>query len=174
VAIGALLVPPALLKTASTGWRVVRYYAGAAPYLTAGPPPLVLRALGPLVVLSTLALLGSGVALVLLGETSSRRTLLSLGTWRVDWITLHQASFAVWAVATGLHVLGRLLTMVRLTVVRTRAVGTVPGGPWRLGVLGLAAAAAAVLAVILVGASDTWQHDGDPSYDEGPTVGAGS
>src|SRR4249919_1797513 len=26
VALGALLVPPALVKTASTGWRVVRYY----------------------------------------------------------------------------------------------------------------------------------------------------
>ena len=28
VAIGVLLVPPALLKTASTGWRIVRYYGG--------------------------------------------------------------------------------------------------------------------------------------------------
>ena len=72
VALGALLVPPALLKTATTGWRIARYYAGSAAYRTAGPPPLALRLLGPLVVLSTLAVLGSGVALVLVGETSSR------------------------------------------------------------------------------------------------------
>src|SRR3954470_5743399 len=34
VAIGALLVPPALLKTASTGWRLVRYYTGNPPYVS--------------------------------------------------------------------------------------------------------------------------------------------
>src|SRR5436190_22844652 len=28
VAIGMLLIPPALLKTATTGWRIVRYYTG--------------------------------------------------------------------------------------------------------------------------------------------------
>jgi len=28
VAIGALLVPPALMKTTSTGWRTARYYTG--------------------------------------------------------------------------------------------------------------------------------------------------
>src|SRR5689334_3326598 len=38
--IGALLVPPALAKTASTGWRIVRYYTGSRPYRDAGPPPM--------------------------------------------------------------------------------------------------------------------------------------
>src|ERR1700759_5412110 len=32
VAVGALLVPPAVLKTASTGWRMARYYLGDASY----------------------------------------------------------------------------------------------------------------------------------------------
>jgi hypothetical protein len=31
--IGALLVPPALLKTATTGWRIARYYTGCRPYV---------------------------------------------------------------------------------------------------------------------------------------------
>jgi hypothetical protein len=53
-----VLVPPALLKTASTGWRVVRYYRSGAPYRQAGPPPL-LRLLGPLLVAGTMALLGT-------------------------------------------------------------------------------------------------------------------
>src|ERR1700750_2681579 len=53
VAIGALLIPPALMKTASTGWRLSRYYAGHPAYRESGPPPLLLRLLGPLVVLST-------------------------------------------------------------------------------------------------------------------------
>ncbi len=65
VAVGVLLIPPALLKTGSTGWRIIRYYTGSRPYRHAGPPPLLLRVLGPLVVLFTLAVLGSGVALIL-------------------------------------------------------------------------------------------------------------
>ena len=165
VAIGALLLPPALLKTASTGWRVVRYYAGSSTYRTAGPPPLVLRLLGPLVVVSTLALLGSGVVLVLLGEPSSRQTLLSLGPWRVDWITVHQAAFAVWAVVTGLHVLARLLPMIRLTVARDDAPARVPGRAWRSVALVLAAVAAVALAVVLVDSADSWQHDDPYRFD---------
>jgi hypothetical protein len=91
VALGALLIPPAGMKTASTGWRMVRYYAGATPYRRAGPPPMLLRVLGPVVVASTLGLLGTGVLLVLLGEERSRHTPLDLAAWRVDWVTAHQA-----------------------------------------------------------------------------------
>ena len=61
--------------------------------------------LGLLVVGATFALLGTGLALVLLGEPTSRQTLLTVLGQRIDTITLHQASFAVWAVVTGLHVL---------------------------------------------------------------------
>src|SRR5438309_11249472 len=68
VALGVLLIPPALLKTASTGWRILRYYTGSRPYREAGPPPLFLRILGPLVVAATLALLGTGLVLIALGE----------------------------------------------------------------------------------------------------------
>ena len=109
LALGVVLVPPALLKTATTGWRVVRYYRGNGPYRQAGPPPVLLRLLGPLVVAGTLALLGTGLALVLLGERDSRTTLLTVLGQRIDTLTLHQAAFAVWAVVTGLHVLARAL-----------------------------------------------------------------
>ena len=71
VAIGVLLIPPALLKTGTTTWRMVQYYRGDGAYQQSGPPPLLLR-LGPLVVLSTLGLLATGVLLVLLGEETSR------------------------------------------------------------------------------------------------------
>src|SRR6185369_10099690 len=60
VAVGVLLVPPALVKTGSTGWRIIRYYTGDRSYRRAGPPPGPLRILGPLVVVSTLAVLASG------------------------------------------------------------------------------------------------------------------
>lgn len=115
LALGVILVPPALLKTATTGWRFVRYYAGRAPYRQAGPPPLLLRVLGPLVVAATLGLLATGLALVLLGEPASRQALVSLPGLRVDTLTLHQGAFVVWAGVTGLHVLARIWPAWQLT-----------------------------------------------------------
>src|SRR5689334_6912276 len=76
VTIGALLIPPALLKTGSTGWRIVRYYRGNDAYRAAGPPPLLLRVLGPLVVFSTLAVLGTGIWLIVVGPDRSRSDLI--------------------------------------------------------------------------------------------------
>jgi hypothetical protein len=155
VAIGGLLVPPALLKTGSTGWRLVRYYLGHRPYVEAGPPVLLLRLLGPLVVASTLALLGSGILLILLGEQRSRAELLTLVGFRVGWITLHQASFAVWAGATGLHLLSRIVPALRLTFL---APGTrrVPGGRLRSWALAIVVVLACALALILVRADGSW------------------
>jgi hypothetical protein len=36
-----------LLKVGSTCWRFARYYGGAPAYRRKGPPPVVLRLLGP-------------------------------------------------------------------------------------------------------------------------------
>ena len=159
VAIGALLIPPALAKTASTGWRIVRYYAGNRAYQHAGPPPLLLRVLGPLVVVTTLALLASGVVLVALGQDASRQTLMAFLGFRADWITVHQAAFIGWAAATGLHVLGRLLPALRLVGGRIRGGSTVPGTALRIGMLALATATAVLAAVLLVRADGSWHAD---------------
>lgn len=156
VAIGALLIPPALVKTASTSWRIVRYYGGSHDYGRAGPPPLLLRLLGPLVVASTLALLATGVVLVAIGQDASYRTLVAPLGFQISWLTLHQATFAVWAVATGLHVLGRLVPAVRLAGGRSERARRVPGAALRLGVIALLLAAAAVTAVLLVQADTSW------------------
>jgi hypothetical protein len=132
---------------------VVRYYRGNGPYLQAGPPPLLLRLLGPVVVLSTLALLATGGLLLLLGAQTSRNVVFTLPFLRVDWISLHQAAFAVWATATGLHLLGRLVPA--LQVVARTARSKVPGGAGRsLAALAVVAAAVplAVLAIHSVGA----------------------
>lgn len=158
VALGAVLIPPALAKTASTGWRIARYYTGNGSYRQAGPPPLVLRLLGPLVVLTTLALLASGVVLVVLGQGVSREPLAVVLGFRVDWITVHQASFIAWGAATGLHVLGRLVPAVRLVARRSGTDGRVPGSVLRGGVVLLGAAAAVVAAVLLVHADASWHQ----------------
>jgi hypothetical protein len=159
LAVGALLVPPALLKTGTTGWRIVRYYAGDRSYRAAGPPPTLLRVLGPLVVISTLAVLATGVALVIVGPDSSRTELLSPLGQRVDAITLHQGSFVVWAVVTGLHTLGRLLPAVRTVLPRDSTSRAVPGRRLRLGAVVLAAVLAVVTAVVVLRGSNAWQHD---------------
>jgi hypothetical protein len=162
VAIGALLIPPALLKTVTTGWRIVHYYRGNAPYQEAGPPPAVLRLLGPLVVVSTLGLLGSGALLVLVGEESGRQNLFSVLGFGVGWLTLHQGFFLVWCGATGLHLLGRIVPALRLTVGPRLGHGAsrrVPGAVARSLTIGGTALAAGVLAVVLVQAEGSWGHD---------------
>lgn len=98
VYLGILLVGPVLLKCATTAYRFARYYTGAVPYVRKGPPHLVLRVLGPLVVVSSLALLGTGIALIAAGADH-----------RGPWLTLHKASFIVWFGVMVVHVLGHTL-----------------------------------------------------------------
>jgi hypothetical protein len=157
VTIGALLIPPALLKTASTGWRIVRYYGGHDAYRVAGPPPLLLRVLGPLVVLSTLAVLGTGILLILLGPEHSRGGLLSASF-------LHKGSFVIWAGATGLHTLVRLVPAVQLTLNRKKA--PVPGQTSRVVLLLVACAAAAVVAVAVFAGSGAWRSARGSFHDD--------
>lgn len=154
IALGALLIPPALLKTATTGWRIGRYYLGDEPYRQSGPPPLLLRLLGPLVVLSTLSLLATGVLLLILGEQTSQAEVINLIGQRVTWVTLHQGAFVVWGVVTGLHLLGRIVPALR--IITQRRVTKVPGWPIRITTLAIALASAAALALLLVHADGNW------------------
>ena len=103
VFVGMLLVPPVLVKMASTTYRFVRYYAGSPAYRRQGPPLLVLRLLGPVVVASTIVVFGSGIALILAGSTGRSSLLL-----------LHKASFVLWFGAMTAHVLGHLADTAEL------------------------------------------------------------
>jgi hypothetical protein len=102
ILIGLLLIPPILLKLASTGWRMAAYYRRAEEYVRRGPPDALLRFLvGPLLVASTVVLFASGIA----AAWSGRRGLL---------LGLHKASFVVWGVAFGIHFLAHVLKLPRL------------------------------------------------------------
>jgi hypothetical protein len=101
VFIGLMLVPPVLLKLASTSYRFVAYYRGSAAYRRKGPPPLVLRVLGPFVVLLTVVLFASGIALLL----------APLG-WRPLLLRMHQVSFIAWFAVMAIHVLGHVREIV--------------------------------------------------------------
>ena len=138
--VGMLLIPIVALKLASTGWRMLRYYLGADEYTRQGPPHVLLRALvAPVIVLSTVVLFASGVALLSLGETS--------GTV----VALHKASFIVWFGATALHVLAHAAKVPGF--LRTRVRGTM----LRLSLVATTVAAGALLATATLPAADRLQ-----------------
>jgi hypothetical protein len=96
-AVGLMLIPPVLLKLASTGRRFAGYYLGDARFRAAGPPPILLRLTGPLLVVSTIVLLGTGVELWLFGSR--------LGGL---WLTAHKTTFVLWFGLMAIHVVGHL------------------------------------------------------------------
>lgn len=128
--VGMLLIPIVALKIGSTSWRMARYYLRRDEYVRRGPPHIALRALvGPVLVLSTIFVFGTGVALLVRGETQ--------GTI----VGLHKASFVVWAGAFGIHVLAHVLKLPRLVAMR------IPGLALRILLVGGTLFAGAVLAV---------------------------
>lgn len=103
VFIGMLLVPPVLLKIGSTGWRFARYYMGTPAYRRKGPPVVLLRLLGPVVVILSVLLFASGIALIAVPAS-----------YRNEMLFVHKASFVLWFGAMAIHVLGHLKETARL------------------------------------------------------------
>lgn len=148
VVVGSLLLGPVLLKSGSTMYRFARYYTGAAPYRRKGPPPGVLRAIGPLVILSTLALLGTGIALILVGPSGSGLLL-----------TAHQTSFWVWVALMTVHVLGHVWEAAVLSWRELRASWAGPDARWRrwrMIAIGLALVVGVGTATALVPSAAPW------------------
>ena len=158
ILVGAVLVPLALLKTATTTWRMLGYYAGSPRYRQAGPPPMLLRLLGPAVVLTALAVLGTGLALVALGRDKSYQPFATVAGFAIDPFTLHKAAFVLWLVVTAAHTLGRLVPAVQLIVNRAGRTQRVPGGPARFGTLAIAVAASLATGVVVLSASGSWTN----------------
>jgi hypothetical protein len=147
VFVGMLLLGPVALKLASTGYRFVRYYTHRREYVAAGPPAPVMRVLvAPVLVLSTLTLLCSGV-------------LLLASPHRGAVLGLHKASFVVWFGACAIHVLAYALRTVR-HLVEAR----VHGDLLRLVLVLAALAAGVVVAVETYPLAAPWLH-GELSWD---------
>jgi hypothetical protein len=144
--VGVLVVPVVLLKLASTGYRFFRYYTRRADYVRAGPPSLPLRLLGPVVVLATVALLGTGLALIAVGPGSGFVLLL------------HKASFVVWLGALGLHVLGHLQRVQRALSSDLNDRGSRARLGLRLLLVAGAVVVGAITAIALLPASAPWLH----------------
>ena len=104
VFIGAMLIPPVIFKITTTTWRFAKYYWGDPDYRRKGPPQMFLRLLGPLVVVLTLAVLATGVLLVVWAPAS----------WHQRLFNLHRLTFFAWIAVTTVHVVGHLFETTRV------------------------------------------------------------
>jgi hypothetical protein len=114
--LGMLVLGPVALKCAATGYRFVRYYTGSVPYRRKGPPAPVMRLLGPLVMATSLAVLGTGVALAVTGP----------GPASYQWLVLHKLSFLAWFGVMTIHVLVYAPRLPRILLARQPAGRAVP------------------------------------------------
>jgi hypothetical protein len=111
--LGMLLIGPVLLKAASTMYRFARYYTGAPDYRRKGPPAPLLRLLGPLVILTSFGVIGTGVMLGFAGSGAGM------------WLLLHKGMFVLWFGVMTIHVLAYAWRLPRL-------LGSTSGGAARV------------------------------------------
>lgn len=144
ILIGMLLLGPVAAKLASTGYRFTRYYLGAPAYVRKGPPQIALRLLAPGVIFTTVALFGTGVALLIVGPSGQ----LSF---------LHKISFIAWFALMTIHVLGHILELPgpALADWRRRGPRLTGAGP-RLAALTTALAIGVGLALLSFSAAGSW------------------
>jgi hypothetical protein len=145
--IGMLLIPPVLLKLASTGYRFARYYTGARAYREKGPPLLPLRLMAPVLVASTVAVFVTGVLLLAAGHKTDAV------------LQLHQLSFIVWGVVFAVHFLAYLPRVVRSVRADWGAARreAVPGVGFRGVLLAAALGGGGALALALLPAMTAWR-----------------
>jgi hypothetical protein len=104
VFVGVLLAGPLVVKLGSTGYRFLRYYAGAPAFVRKGPPRLALRVLAPLLVATTLVLVGSGIGLLVTGPDQPGPLLATHNVSALLWlpmIALHTVAY-VWRIPRSL------------------------------------------------------------------------
>jgi len=155
VFLGMLLLPPVALKLGTTGWRFARYYMRSEPYVRAGPPTALLRMLAPLLVASTLALFGTGVAMIVVGHRGG------------ELRTLHTFSFVAWGVLIAIHVIAYLKRVFHDGVAdwRGNASEVVAGVGTRRAVLVGSILAGVVLALATYNPQQTVLHHGGNGHD---------
>ncbi|HEV7128016.1 MAG TPA: hypothetical protein VGN32_11315 [Ktedonobacterales bacterium] len=98
--VGVLLTGPLLVKMGSTVWRFLCYYARVPAYVRRGPPPLVLRVLGPVLLITTLVMIGSGIGLVVTGPLQ-------------PFLLTHAFSALVWLPLMAVHSLAHMAHVPR-------------------------------------------------------------
>jgi hypothetical protein len=141
--VGLVLIPPILVKLGSTGYRFARYYTRAPEYVSKGPPVIWLRLLAPVLVVTTIAIFVTGIALLAVGHKSD--TVLEL----------HKISFIVWGVVFGVHFLAHVAAMARSVF----GDGRLAGAGMRLALVAGSVLAGVALALTLLHPITGW-HGG--------------
>ncbi|KJE75730.1 hypothetical protein [Ferrimicrobium acidiphilum] len=96
VVLGMILLPIMAYKIIVASYRFAMYYLGASDFKHAGPPELVLRVIGPLLILTTVILMASGIILVYAKPNTPTAAL---------WLNIHRDDFVAWFALMALHVL---------------------------------------------------------------------
>jgi hypothetical protein len=156
VFVGVLLIPPLLLKLGSTGYRFVRYYRRDAAYRAAGPPITPMRILAPVLVLLTLIVLGSGVALVFSGTRNGNPLMF-----------IHKASFILWFIVAAIHILYYLVRVPRILGAEMRPPRgrSVANRGLRFAALAGALVVGVGLGVAFIPLAHAWEHKNPPGHD---------
>lgn len=151
--IGFLLVGPVCVKVGSTGYRFLRYYTGDPAYVRKGPPMILLRVLGPFVMLTSCAVLVTGI---LIGFAGSGRVA------GLPMLLLHKGFFVLWAGAMTIHVLAYLWRLPRLVAADVpltrahRAAAAVGGSGLRWALTAVGLAGGVVFAVLCAHLASAW------------------
>ena len=139
--LGFALIPPLGLKIYSTGYRFCCYYRRDQDFIEAGPPsPLLRFGIAPLLIASTVAVMGSGLELWAFADR--------FGAW---WVSAHTLSAVVFTVTLFAHLLSHLRRSAT-TLADDFASPPVEGAVNRRSVL----LACTVLALVLAAASLTY------------------
>jgi hypothetical protein len=163
VFVGLFVIPVTCLKLATTGYRFFHYYRGTSAYRQKGPPHPILRIAAPLVVIATVVLLGTGVAMLIVGPDRSDM-----------WITVHQGSFIAWFALTTVHVLGHALETWRLTTDEMRASPPVPRRTTRVALVTISLIVGLAIGIASLSFAGDWAGDwkNRPPHDGGDAVPA--
>jgi hypothetical protein len=148
VFVGVLLAGPLIVKLGSTGWRFLRYYTGSPAFVRRGPPHLALRVMAPLLIVTTLVVIGSGIGLVVTGPRSAGPLL-----------PLHGFSVLVWLPLFALHIFAHAWLVPRLVAddwSNPSGKSNVSGRWRRLGVNLGALLIGAVAAILLFPGAALW------------------
>ncbi len=149
--VGVLLAGPVVAKTASTGWRFIRYYSRDPAYRRKGPPRPLLRVIAPLLAASTLTLIASGIALATTGPAPE------------ILVRVHVVSFLAWLATLAVHVFAYVRRVPRLIADDWRPTPRKRGKPepsgrrMRLAVNIAVLVLAAIAAVLLLPTAAPWE-----------------
>jgi hypothetical protein len=147
VFVGVLLAGPLAVKLASTGARFLRYYTGSPAFVRKGPPRPALRVLAPLLVATTLVLIGSGIGLLVTGPAQPGLFLAVHNITALIWLPM----FAIHTFAYLWRVSGSLADDWRKPASEAE-----PGRRRRLGVNLGALLLGTLAAVLLLPTASPW------------------